>query len=228
MSKATLSTANEPRRPAWFEGESASFAWEVAIVGVATLTGLVLRLYRLGAPPLSSQEIYTWDFAHQSVPFIVGRLSHIETNPPLYYLMMKLVMTIGETEFLLRLPSLIAGTLAIPLVYILGRLGGAPRSGVIGAGLVSLSAVAITWEPYDKVSEYLASIIEPGDTAVGTDGVIYYRRRTNAEFPYFKLVEGNTSMAQVTYGSPTGRCNQSGSRRSFGLPCPAREHHVGR
>jgi uncharacterized membrane protein len=112
---------------------------------VATLVGLVVRLYRLGAAPLSSQEIYTWDFAHQSVPFIVGRLSHIETNPPLYYLMMKLVMTIGETEFLLRLPSLIAGTLAIPLVYILGRLGGAPRSGVIVAGLVSLSAVAITY-----------------------------------------------------------------------------------
>ena len=140
-----FSTANEPRRPAWFRKKSASLAWEVAIVGVATLVGLVLRLYRLGAAPLSSQEIYTWDFAHQSVPFIVGRLSHIETNPPLYYLMMKLVMTIGETEFLLRLPSLIAGTLAIPLVYILGRLGGAPRSGVIGAGLVSLSAVAITY-----------------------------------------------------------------------------------
>ena len=140
-----FSTANEPRRPAWFRQKSTSRAWGVAIVGVATLVGLVLRLYRLGAPPLSSQEIYTWDFAHQTVPFIVGRLSHIETNPPLYYLMMKLVMTIGETEFLLRLPSLIAGTLAIPLVYILGRLGGAPRSGVIGAGLVSLSAVAITY-----------------------------------------------------------------------------------
>jgi hypothetical protein len=145
MSKATLSTANEPRRPAWLRQESALLAWEVAIVGAATLVGLVLRLYRLGAAPLSSQEIYTWDFAHQSVPFIVGRLSQIETNPPLYYLMMKLVMTIGETEFLLRLPSLVAGTLAIPLVYILGRLGGAPRSGVIGAGLVSLSAVAITY-----------------------------------------------------------------------------------
>jgi uncharacterized membrane protein (Fun14 family) len=59
------------------------------------------------------------------------------------------------------------------------------------------------WEPYDKVSEYLASVMKPGDAAAGTDGVIYYRRRTNAEFPYFKLVEGSSSEAQVTYGSPT-------------------------
>ena len=59
------------------------------------------------------------------------------------------------------------------------------------------------WEPYDKVTEYLASVVEPGDAAVGTDGIIYYHRRTNAGFPYFKLVEGNSSQAQVTYGSPT-------------------------
>jgi hypothetical protein len=92
---------------------------------------------------LSSREIYTWDFAHQTIPFIFGQLSHIETNPPFYYLLMKLVMQIGETEFLLRLPSMVAGTMAIPLIYILGRLGGASKSGVIGAGLLSLSAIAI-------------------------------------------------------------------------------------
>jgi len=145
MSKITFSKVNESGRPAWFRQENASFTWEAVIVGAATLTGLVLRLYRLAAAPLSSQEIYTWDFAHQTVSFIFGRLSQIETNPPLYYLMMKLVMKVGETEFLLRLPSVVAGTLAIPLIYILGRLGGASTSGVIGAGLVSLSAVAITY-----------------------------------------------------------------------------------
>jgi 4-amino-4-deoxy-L-arabinose transferase-like glycosyltransferase len=143
MSKTNDSTATGlDRRSA---SEVASLRWEVVVVGAATLVGLIIRLYRLAAAPLSSQEIYTWDFAHQSVPFIFGRLSHIETNPPFYYLMMKLVMNIGESEFLLRLPSVVAGTLAIPLIYILGRLGGASRSGVIGAGLVSLSAVAITY-----------------------------------------------------------------------------------
>ena len=81
MSKITFSKVHDPRRPSWFRRESASFRWQGVIVGAATLTGLVLRLYRLGAAPLSSQEIYTWDFAHQTVPFIVGRLSHIETNP---------------------------------------------------------------------------------------------------------------------------------------------------
>jgi hypothetical protein len=125
--------------------EFTSTAWQIAAVGAATVVGLGVRLYRLAAAPLSSPEIYTWDFAHQTVPFILGQLSHIETNPPFYYLLIKLVMQIGETEFFLRLPSVVAGTMAIPLVYVLGRLGGASKSGVIGAGLLSLSAIAITY-----------------------------------------------------------------------------------
>ena len=92
----------------------ASPALEIPVVCAAVLFGLIIRLHRLGAEPLSSQEIYTWDFSHQHVSFILGRLSHIETNPPLYYLLMKLWMQVGETEFLLRLPSVVAGTLAIP------------------------------------------------------------------------------------------------------------------
>jgi hypothetical protein len=58
-------------------------------------------------------------------------------------------------------------------------------------------------EPYDKATEYLASVMKPGDVAVGTDGVIYYRQWIRASFPYFKLVEGDASEARVTYGSPT-------------------------
>src|SRR5215475_5308622 len=71
--------------------------WQIVAVGAASLIGLALRLYRLAADPLSAPEIYTWDFAHQTVPFILWRLSHIETNPPLYYLLMNLVMRIGES-----------------------------------------------------------------------------------------------------------------------------------
>ncbi len=118
---------------------------EAVVVGLATVAGLVLRLFRLGHAPLSSQEIYTWDFSHQSLPFIWHRLSHIETNPPFYYLMMKAVVLAGDSEFLLRLPSVIAGALAIPLVYVLGRVGGSAAGGVIGSGLLALSALGIAY-----------------------------------------------------------------------------------
>jgi hypothetical protein len=114
------------------------------VVG-ATAVGLALRLYRLGEWSLSSPEIYTWDLSNHSVSFILNRLSLIETNPPFYYLLMKPVMLMGDSEFLLRVPSVIAGTLAIPLVYILGRVGGAPAGDTIGAGLMALSAFNITY-----------------------------------------------------------------------------------
>jgi Dolichyl-phosphate-mannose-protein mannosyltransferase len=146
MRHVSLTKVSEPgNRSSQLTPDFVSLAWQIGAVGAASLVGLAVRLYRVAADPLSAQEIYTWDFAHQTVPFILGRLSHIETNPPLYYLLIKLVMRIGETEFLLRLPSVIAGTMAIPLIYVLGRLGGAPVSGVIGAGLLSLSGIAITY-----------------------------------------------------------------------------------
>ena len=53
------------------------------------------------------------------------------------------------------------------------------------------------------VAEYLAATVKRGDIAVGTDGVIYYRRRIHASFPYFKLVDSDSSESQITYGSPT-------------------------
>jgi hypothetical protein len=116
---------------------------QVFAVAVATAAALFIRLHHLSAP-LNSQEVYTWDFSHQSFGFIFGRLVNIETNPPFYYLLMKIVMFLGgESERLLRLPSVAAGTIAIPLIYILGRLGGIPRSGVMGAFLLALNAVAI-------------------------------------------------------------------------------------
>src|SRR5262249_54190994 len=119
--------------------------WQIAAVGAATLVGLAIRLYDVAATPLSVQEVSTWDFAHHAIEFIVGPLSRIETNPPSYYLLIHLVMRIGDTEFILRLPSVVAGTLAIPLVYILGRLGGASRSGVIAAALLCLSGISISY-----------------------------------------------------------------------------------
>ena len=50
--------------------------WEIGYVAFATAAGLVLRLYGLGDAPLSALEVYTWDFSHQTVPFIFGTLAY--------------------------------------------------------------------------------------------------------------------------------------------------------
>jgi hypothetical protein len=52
------------------------------------------------------------------IAFGESHLRRIVTNPPLYYPLINLVMRVGESEFLLRLPSVIAGTMAIPLIYV--------------------------------------------------------------------------------------------------------------
>ena len=64
----------------------------LALVGVAAVglaagwrhASAVLAPLRARRETLFGSEVYTWDFAHQTVPFIFGRLSEIETNPSFY------------------------------------------------------------------------------------------------------------------------------------------------
>jgi len=176
-------------------------AWEIAAVGAATVIGMLLRFWRLGTDPLSFDEISSWDFAHQSVPFIFGRLAHIENNPPFYYLLVHLVMRLGESEYLLRLPSAIAGTLAIPLVYVLGRLGGARASGVIGAALLSLSAAGIA---YSREARSYALTLDAGLlAAIGAAIVIFhYAGRSTGSLGSAR--RENAGWALLTLGSIFG------------------------
>jgi hypothetical protein len=145
---------------------------------------------------LLSLEIYTWDFSNQSLSFIFGRLARIETNPPLYYALMKWVMKLGDSEFILRLPSAFAGTLAIPLVYVLGRFGGASSGGAIGAVLLALSALNITYSRqarvYSLVEDFcllaaIAAVILIGAYARRASGTSGSSRRDAAAWAVFTL-----------------------------------------
>ena len=68
-------------------------------------------------------------------------VAQAETNPPGYYMLLKLVIaTAGQGETALRLPSVIAGTLAVIPVALVARRVGGPVAAVVAAGLLALSA----------------------------------------------------------------------------------------
>jgi hypothetical protein len=83
-------------------------------------------------------------------------------------------------------------------------LPAAPYAALLLVALVSASNSArgrAIDEPYDEAARFLAKVMRAGDVAAGTDGIIYYRRKLGATFPYFKLAEGRTAESLVTYAS---------------------------
>jgi uncharacterized membrane protein len=82
------------------------------------LAGLALRLIYLGGPEFWYDEAFTVLLTR--LPFDRMMLATAgDTHPPLYYLLMWVWSRIaGESEFAMRLPSVLAGVAAIPLIWL--------------------------------------------------------------------------------------------------------------
>ncbi len=107
------------------------------------LAGLALRMVRLDFQPLWWDEGYSVWFAGQSLLEMV-RLTAADIHPPLYYALLHLwTLGLGLAPVALRLFSVAASVVAIPLAYLLGRDLQGRRAGLLAAALVALNPMAI-------------------------------------------------------------------------------------
>lgn len=116
--------------------------WMMALL----LVGFGLRLHGLGFQSFWTDEAFSWLVGllplDQGLNWILADFVH----PPLYYLVLRSVMRVGQSEFVLRLPSAMAGTIAIPLMYKLGVEMAGPLEKRRSAGL--LAAALLTVNPF--------------------------------------------------------------------------------
>jgi 4-amino-4-deoxy-L-arabinose transferase-like glycosyltransferase len=124
-----------------FRGNAAIAGRQVgAVLCLLTATGLALRIPSLG-DGLTGDELSTaWIVSGNSI----GHVLHLvrgpdELNPPIYFVFAWLSAHLGSAPWLLRLPSLLAGTATIPLVYLLGAWTVGRRAGLLAAALVAFS-----------------------------------------------------------------------------------------
>jgi mannosyltransferase len=108
----------------------------LALALLVTWVGFALRLHNLDGDSLWLDEMLTiWT--------VQGELVSIwdaPTHPPLNYLLTAFAMVlVGTSEFAVRLPALIAGTLTIPLCLVFGRTIGRSQAGLWLALLLAFS-----------------------------------------------------------------------------------------
>ena len=135
----------EPRR-----GQASRWPWAWIAVAIPALAELIVGGYRIGVPSLWRDEAATISGSQRSLPAIATMMRHEDAVHAPYYVLMHPVIALGGTSAtVLRLPSLIAMTLAVGLTAALGRrlaqasgLPGATALGIV-AGL-ALTAVPLT------------------------------------------------------------------------------------
>jgi uncharacterized membrane protein len=135
----------------------------LALAGVIA-AGLALRL----AIPrgIWLDEAISIHQAHLGLHDLFHNLQYGDRHPPLHHLALWLtVRAIGDGELAVRVPSLIAGTLVIPAMYLLGRELYDRRTGLVAAAFGAVSPILI-W--YSQEARMYAFVTLFGLLAVWT------------------------------------------------------------
>ncbi|MDX6679632.1 MAG: mannosyltransferase [Solirubrobacteraceae bacterium] len=114
----------------------------VVLAGAGALFAL-----NLGHSSLFIDEVYSWRASRGSLDDLSFAVRYSEVTPPLYYLILHAWMQVsgGDTETLLRIPSVAAGVALVAAVHWLGCLVGGRVAGLIAASLAALSPIVLLY-----------------------------------------------------------------------------------
>jgi mannosyltransferase len=117
------------------------------------LFGMFLRIYRLGAESIWFDEAIS--VAASKLGFIEQikwNLTASDNNPPLYYAFLHVwVLIFGDSEFAVRLPSAIFGSVNILLIYVVGKMLFNRKTGLMAAFILAISVFHIRFSQETRV-----------------------------------------------------------------------------
>jgi 4-amino-4-deoxy-L-arabinose transferase-like glycosyltransferase len=113
--------------------------WAIISIIVITLCGLGFRLFQLTKQQLNIDESTTAWIANHTSAYIISYSLGQDNNPPLYYLFAhwSSVLLGGYSVFSVRIPAVIFGTLAIPVIFLIGKEIKNETLGILLASLTS-------------------------------------------------------------------------------------------
>jgi hypothetical protein len=139
---AAAGSAGRPARPPVAIAGSAAF-WPAALA-LATLAGLLLRLWRIDAASFWSDEVFSILWVRMDLWLLWGEGLEIETTPPLYYTLLKgWVAVFGADETAARSLSAVLSAATIPVVFLLGRELAGRRVALLAAILFAVTPVQV-------------------------------------------------------------------------------------
>lgn len=122
------------------------YGTSLALLLIVVISG-ILRLYGLDNQSLWNDELATWvQSTYSDLAEVFKEGIRHDVHPPGYVLLsFYLVKLFGDTEFILRLPSAIAGVLSTFGMFLLGRRLYSHREGLISAGFMAVLLCPISY-----------------------------------------------------------------------------------
>ena len=109
------------------------------LIGVAAL----FRFFRLGHHSLWADEGFSLYMGMMELPSFFSFIAHHDAHPPLYYLLLHLLLPWGKSELFLRLPSAVFGIATVIITWLLAKKLFNASTALIALSLVALSASQI-------------------------------------------------------------------------------------
>jgi len=119
-----------------------------------------VRLFGLGQQELRGDEAFSFVTAMHPWRDIIPVLLRLgEPHSPLHYLLLPLsISALGVSEFGMRLPSALLGTLTVPIAWSIGRLTGDARRAIWLAAFAACSQ-ALVWIGQDLRTQYTLAVL---------------------------------------------------------------------
>src|SRR3954447_3885651 len=141
---SAVSVANRESPASRAAARPRALSLSLAVVAALTVLGLAIRIANFDQSLLGDELSSYWVIKGHSFGHMLSILrSDAEITPPLFFVFAWLSSKLGSNPDLIRLPSLIAGTATIPLVYVLGSRTVGRTAGLIGAAVMALSPYMI-------------------------------------------------------------------------------------
>lgn len=122
------------------------------LIVIITIAGAGLRLYNLSFKSLWLDEAVIYLSSIGSFSDILHKNALRNSAPPTFPFLIHLVTYAGHSEFWLRIPSCLAGILAIPMAYLAFKSHAKKWGAVLGSLLLAFSPVQIAYS--QQVREY--------------------------------------------------------------------------
>jgi 4-amino-4-deoxy-L-arabinose transferase-like glycosyltransferase len=122
----------------------ADVGWRGVLL-VIVLSGIALRLFGLNGQSLWGDEVWSVYMAREATFAAIAEAMRIrDVHPPGYDFLLALVIrAFGDAPAVVRLPSAVAGSLAVLAIYYLGRLLFGVRCGLFAAAMLAVSSTSI-------------------------------------------------------------------------------------
>ncbi|HTY57040.1 MAG TPA: glycosyltransferase family 39 protein [Candidatus Binataceae bacterium] len=122
----------------------AQIATPANAVALLTVAALVLRLLYLGSRDLWLDEAASAKFASYSWPHFAKAVTFWPVNMTFYFAVLHVWTSVmGDSEFMLRMPSVLAAAATVPLVYLLGTKLLDRRAGLVAAVLMTVNVASV-------------------------------------------------------------------------------------